>query len=241
MSLDYNDSACKEIAPLLGAWIDGELDLARSLEIDRHIETCESCTAAVERASALHEAVARAPYYRAPEGVRRKVAPPQSRGTYRWMAMAAGIATLALVLWRVGIPTGGGIEQEVLAAHLRSLQADHLMDVASTDQHTVKPWFTGKLDFAPQVEDFAAQGFPLIGGRLDYVDGRPVAALIYQRRKHTINVFTWPDGSRDHGVTEDARNGFNLVRWNRSGMGWWAVSDVSAEDLRQLAGDLGAR
>jgi anti-sigma factor RsiW len=233
---------CKEIAPLLGAWIDGELDLARSLQIEQHIETCETCTAEVERASALHEAVARAPYYRVPEQMRRKVAPPaRSAGTYRWMAMAAGIAALALVVWQVGIPTGGGLEQEVLAAHLRSLQADHLMDVASTDQHTVKPWFTGKLDFAPQVEDLSTQGFPLVGGRLDYLDGRTVAALIYQRRKHTINVFTWPDGSRDRGVSEDSRNGFHFARWNRSGMVWWAVSDVSAEDLQELARDLGAR
>ncbi len=232
---------CREVEALLGAYLDGELDLGRSVEIERHIETCAACEASMERAGALKSAVARAPYFTAPESLRRKIATPRRAMPYRWMALAAGIAAMALVLWRVGLPGSAGLERDVVAAHVRSLQANHLMDVASTDRHTVKPWFAGKLDFAPQVEDLAAQGFPLVGGRLDYLDGHAVAALVYRRRAHTVNVFTWPSTGGDRAPRAESAQGFNLVRWHRAGMEWWAVSDAGAGDLEELARDLEAK
>jgi anti-sigma factor RsiW len=225
----------------LDAYLDSELDLARSLEFETHVERCGPCAVAVERGRALRSAIARAPYFKAPESLRRKIATPRRRMPYGWMALAAGVAAVGLILWRVGLPVASPIDGEVVAAHVRSLQANHLMDVASTDQHTVKPWFAGKLDFAPAVQDFSAQGFPLAGGRLDYLDGRPVAALIYHRRQHTINVFTWPDRGADSALHVESLQGFNLASWTRAGMKWWAVSDASAADLEQLAGDIGAR
>jgi anti-sigma factor RsiW len=232
---------CHEVEPLLDAYLDGELDLARSLEFETHVGDCAACGTAVERGRALKGAIARAPYFSAPESLRRKVALPSRRMPYGWMALAAGIAALALILWRLGTPGATPLDREVVAAHVRSLQANHLLDVASTDQHTVKPWFTGKLDFAPEVKDLSAQGFPLVGGRLDYLDGRALAALVYRRRQHTINVFTWPNPGEDSPPRFESLQGFNLAHWTRGGMAWWAVSDVSAADLEQLARDLGSQ
>ncbi len=123
------------------------------------------------------------------------------------------------------------LTQEVQVAHVRSLMANHLVDVASTDQHTVKPWFNGKLDFSPPVTDLAPQGFPLVGGRLEYLDGREVAALVYQRNKHYINLFIWPSQDQEAGLQRSDYNGYHLFHWTQSGMTFWAVSDVNPKDL----------
>jgi anti-sigma factor RsiW len=232
---------CRETEPLIGAYLDGELDLARSLELESHLENCAHCERTLERGQALRSAFACAPYFTAPETLRRKIAPPRPRIPYRWMALAAGIVAIGLVLWRVGTPSQSPLDREVVAAHVRSLQANHLVDVASTDRHTVKPWFAGKLDFAPQVEDLSAQGYPLAGGRLDYVDGRSVAALVYRRRQHTVNVFTWPESGPDRGPRLESLQGYNVVHWKHAGMEWWAISDASAADLEELARDLDVR
>jgi anti-sigma factor RsiW len=128
------------------------------------------------------------------------------------------------------------LAHEVLAGHLRSLMPGHLMDVASTDQHTVKPWFNGRVDFSPPVSDFAAAGFRLAGGRLDYLDGRTVAALVYRRRKHIVNVFVWPAAeSGESTIDSTAMDGFNLMHWRRGGMNVWLVSDLNPAELRDLA------
>ena len=161
-----------------------------------------------------------------------------------WLAVAASIAVVVFVGLRL-VPRPGNerqtdlFAQELVASHIRSLQPGHLYDVESTDQHTVKPWFDGKLDFSPPVRDMADQGFPLVGGRLDYIGDRAVAALVYQRRKHIINVFVWPESSGDVANAkeferQEIRNGYNLIEWRATEMHFAAVSDVNPDDLKQF-------
>jgi anti-sigma factor RsiW len=177
-------------------------------------------------------------------------------GMVGWMVAGAAFAALALVIFsgspRISWPVGNGalsgasalpdvLAREVLNSHLRSLMAGHLLDVVSTDQHTVKPWFDGRVDFAPPVNDFAADGFRLIGGRLDYLGGRSVAALVYQRRKHIVNVFVWPAADRSESAVKSVEHdGYNLLHWRRGGMNYWMVSDLNAQEMDTFAGLLRA-
>lgn len=237
---------CADRAALLPVLADGELDLGRQLELERHLDGCPACAAAHQSALDLRARLrAAAPYYAASPALARRIRAglepaPRRRGWLTWPAAAATAAAILLLLFlpRAFRAPDFMLAQQVEAAHVRSLEVNHLMDVASTDQHTVKPWFHGHLDYAPPVADFAAQGYPLIGGRLDYLDHRAVAALVYRRRLHPINVFVWPSTSTA-SRQELHRDGYTLLHWSRNGMTWWVVSDVDTESLRQLATLLG--
>src|SRR5471032_438457 len=203
---------CKQAQDLMSAHVDGELDAATALQMERHIAGCAACGAALAQQLELRGAIAQhATRYTAPthlkHGIRTALEAerPRPRATKPWpwawinlaiagASTAAFAVTLALYLGQPSI--GERLEQDLVASHFRSLMPDHLADVASTDQHTVKPWFAGKLDFSPPVYDLAQQGYPLIGGRLDYLDHRPVAAMAYRHRLHILNLYVWPDASR---------------------------------------------
>jgi anti-sigma factor RsiW len=250
--------ACENNERLLRAYFDGELDIVRSLEFEEHLKTCPQCASELREQQILRNSLRAANLYeRAPDSLRARVraALPaegraQSISTTRrpvieWLAVAAAILIAvflgAKVLPDVGSQKQNLVAEEIVASHIRSLQPGHLMDVESTDQHTVKPWFDGKLDFAPPVLDLAAQGFPLVGGRLDYIDRRNVAALVYQRQKHFINLFIWPE-EKNRAKPPEAQTiqGYNLVFWSRNGMDYCAASDLNIAELRQFA-DLLAR
>ncbi len=236
---------------LLNGYIDGELDLVNSLEIEEHLKGCVACSRQYQELMALHKVTAEADlFYPAPAGLEKRVRASlrktnrvsQSRFvlSMRLIIPAAGllvIVLLAAVIFGRGLLLPGQntqLAEEVQSAHIRSLMADHLTDIASSDQHTVKPWFNGKLDFSPPVVDLAQQGFPLIGGRLDYLDGRPVAALVYQRNKHVINLFIWPSTGSQPGLQFSTNNGYNIFHWDQAGMTYWAVSDLNAGELQSF-------
>jgi mycothiol system anti-sigma-R factor len=239
--------ACEQPKTHLHAYLDGELDAAGMATFERHLETCADCAAALEAEEGLRRSLQQAELYeRAPESLRRKVriatAPtPASAnpGAWRWLAVAA--ALIIAILWGsrsffpiIKSPQQAAWTTTLLDAHLRSLQPGHLTDVESTDQHTVKPWFDGKLDIAPPVRDFAADGFPLVGGRLDVIEGRTVAALVYGRRKHMVNVFVWKSQDTVSYSDSGERQGYHWVSWKKDGFTFCAVSDVSLPELQQL-------
>jgi anti-sigma factor RsiW len=244
---------CKETRELLPAHADRELGLREAIEIDRHLQVCSACQGEFARQNALRAAVKKhATYFAAPAHLESRIqatlpratARPEARAkwTWRWNWLNVGtaLASVFALVWSTGlylaVPSADDLlAEEVVSSHVRSLMVNHIADVASSDQHTVKPWFNGKLDFAPTVSDFTAQGFPLVGGRLDYLDQRPVAALVYRHRQHLINEYVWPaSDERESAVQTLSRHGYHLVRWTKSGMVYWVVSDLDPRELMTL-------
>ena len=236
---------------LIHGYIDGELDLLNGLRVEQHLQECPACARDHQNHQALRSALSDGSlYFNAPASLQKRVRSHLRAGvkgepkpvmlSWRWLAVGGSLALVAalisgLVFMQSGPARDELLAQEVVSGHVRSLMANHLTDVASTDQHTVKPWFDGRLDFSPPVTDLTTQGFPLVGGRLDYIGNRPVAALVYQRRRHFINLFIWPEAAEPGGRTKMiVRQGYNLIYWNRAGMAYWAVSDLNLSELQEF-------
>lgn len=233
---------------LLEGYLDRELGFERELEVEEHLASCPSCTAQVESWRKVRATIERANLYkRAPSSLEdriRKLAlkkprPQSLPWMQRWIwagsgaVFATAVLLLSFFLSRPAVPFA---EQEIVTNHVRSLMANHLMDVVSTDQHTVKPWFDGKIEFAPPVQDFAAQGYPLAGGRLDYLNEGKVAVLVYHRALHVINLYVWPDAAPGARPIEGRSvDGYNVLSWKRNGFEFRAASDLNLAELRDFA------
>ena len=251
-------SDCDTNRLLLQALMDGELDAASTLQVEQHLKTCAACTQALEDLQLVRGALASPGVaHAAPEALKRRVAiaigaevtarkradrkASDFREREARYVMASALPSLlaislAMVLVVIGIGQWRiGLADELVADHVRSLQANHLVDVETSSRHVVKPWFDGKVAFAPTVVDFADQGFPLAGGRLDYVRDRPAAALVYRRGLHVINVFVWPGSSPDALLgAPDQRDGYTLLHWRAGGLNYWAVSDLDSAELKRF-------
>jgi anti-sigma factor RsiW len=249
---------CDRAAGLLSGLVDSALGPFARLRVTRHVAGCDACAVKLEELRAMQAAIpTKLTYHRAPPGLAARVgaalereaqpafAVPSSRPWFRRPAFStagtglagalAGVALTVLVLG--GQPSGQSDAMEgVIGSHIRSMQADHLTDVATSDQHTVKPWLSARLDVSPPVRDLKNEGFPLIGGRLDYVDGHQAAVVVYRHAKHVINLFAWSSlGKSSEPLHAESRQGFNLVTWRRDGIMYYAVSDVDSDQLSQFA------
>jgi mycothiol system anti-sigma-R factor len=241
--------ACEMSNTDLHTYLDGELDAAGIAGFEQHLKTCAECAARLAVEESLRRSLQQDQLCEsAPESIRQKLQAASSTsrphnsvypGAWRWLAITAALIIATLSGWRVFSPPINTLQEAawtttLLDAHLRSLQPGHLTDVESTDQHTVKPWFEGKLNIAPPVHDFAGNGFPLLGGRLDVMEGQTVAALVYGRRKHIVNLFVWR--SQDSVPFSDSgeRQGYHWLAWKKDGFMFCTVSDTALEDLQLL-------
>lgn len=232
--------ACEDRQSMLNGLFDGELDAANTATMEGHLASCHGCRDEFARMQALRRMItADGVRHAAPEGLRSRItasideSAPQRRINVlpSWLAPGAVGALAASLALIFVVPPGNSqrIEDEVIAGHIRSLQAEHLTDVRTSNQHLIKPWFNGKIDFSPPVPELSAQGFPLAGGRLDYAGGRTVAAIVYRRRLHTINLFVWPAAKGSQQSLE--KDGYALNEWTRGGLHYVAVSDISPAEM----------
>ncbi len=249
---------CKDTLACLPAHIDHELGARDAAELERHLAHCHDCQSQLQLGAAMHAATAAtATLHRAPAGLEQRILaalpdapenaatrPSPPRSGWSWLNWGSVMVTASAVAWSVGLtvlqPSASDLlVDNIVSSHMRASLTQRLTDVASSDQHTVKPWFAGKLDYSPPVRDTAAQGFSLTGARVDYVDHRPVAALVYARRLHVIDLFVLPTDAearsrRIAGEQSLSRQGYQVVHWTRDGMSFWAVSDVGKDELEQF-------
>jgi anti-sigma factor RsiW len=235
---------CDDVRPLLNARMDGEIDSRWSAAVDRHINTCDSCADDLRRLEALRDLIRdTAARTRAPDALRDHVIQAVRGATYLeprrtidwniWRAVAAAVLVIALASSAFFLFTRNRaqiVAEDILSAHKRALVGRDI-DIASSDRHTVKPWFNGKVPFSPPVIDLANEGFPLSGGRLDYLAGHPAAALVYHRRLHQIDVFIWPARSGGVPPPHFSRDGYNEIFWKRNGFAFTAISDLNSTEL----------
>ena len=243
---------CAQARNCMHGYLDRELDPVAASGIEEHLQACAACAKAYAAQTSLQAAIkGQAAYYTAPEALAvrirnalnatnghagKKIAPRR-----QWFPLAAAVAATAVITWTAALQMQTGsrderIGEQVIAGHARAVLTNRLAEVASSDRHTVKPWLSSKLDFSPPVTDLAAAGFPLVGGRLDYVDNRPVAALVYRHRQHVIDLFIWPDAKTStSSMQASSKQGFNMLRWTNAGMTFWAISDLNQADIRTFA------
>jgi anti-sigma factor RsiW len=243
--------SCQQTRDLIHGCVDGELDLVKSMEMEKHFEDCQDCTQSYKEIRNLKSVLGHSDVrFDPPANFEARLRSTLSRESetdqkpllLRWRWLVAGVSMVAALAFTLAIaarltrPSASDLlAQEIVSSHVRSLMADHLTDVPSSDQHTVKPWFNGKLDFSPPVKDLSEHGFSLNGGRLDYIGSRPVAALVYQRRQHSINLFIWPSNeARSRSEKASVQQGYNLIAWSNGGMNYWAVSDLNLAELQQF-------
>ena len=238
-------AACVDQELLLGGLIDGELDAANTAMVEAHVARCEGCREELDRLQAVRNLMrADGARHSAPQSLvaRIKSMPEIALKTAndnrmpRWLGPAVGgalAASLAMVTF-ITPSTTAALDDEIVSSHVRSLQPGHLTDVQTTNQHIVKPWFNGRIDFSPPVPELADQGFPLAGGRLDSINGKTVAAIVYHRRLHTVNLFVWP--AKEAADRSFVKDGFAVSEWSRNGLRFAAVSDIPAAELQQFHG-----
>lgn len=244
---------CQRALSLMDACLDHELDLATQLALEQHLAGCPACRAIHQQRQALSTALgAQARHYRAQPALAKGIQSALDkidgasgmglRQAPRWLSLAASVLIAAFIgsgttLWLAGPSQDELLTQEVIASHVRAqMVAGRLTDVASSDSHAVKPWFNGKLDFAPPVLDLTTQGFPLVGGRLDYLTNRPVAALVYRHQQHLIHLFVWPAVDRPNAAPRSlTRQGYQVIVWSDTAMHYWAISDLNAEALKSFS------
>jgi anti-sigma factor RsiW len=257
---------CADCETLIHALIDGELDAGHTRDVEAHVAGCAGCAERLKTFRAMHEAMAAANLKdKAPAALRSRIetmlpmpatqasaeivrpkqfAQPSRRSFFGGFAVGTALSAAIAATLVIGVFRGDRdrtVADEVVSAHIRSLQPGHLMDVETSDQHTVKPWFDGKVDVAPPVIDLTAEGFTLLGGRLDYIDGEPVASVVYKRRKHVINLFVAQRlGATHPNVTDRTIQGYNVRHWSAGGLDFWAVSDLDPSELGEFVQKISA-
>lgn len=249
---------CAQVRTVIEYYADGEVDALTGAAIERHLERCAGCQGALERLRALSLLIKEAaPYHTVPDRLARQVrasvqeqgAPSrQAAGTWwGWLRPATLVAATAAVTWIVAPqlkrpPATELLAEAVISSHSRATLTGHGADVASSERHTVKPWLSSKLDFSPPVANLEAEGFPLVGARLDYVDRRPVAVLVYRRRQHVIDLFVWPDDEPSAPTSLAlSKRGYQVLHWTDRGMRFWAISDLNAAELKTFAEQFSAK